>query len=161
GDAASGAQLAQRQGEVAGGVGGDRKGLAHHGDTAGAAGRRQRMLVRALRLLIDQLRGHRQMTSRLLGVLLAERLQFIACGSGKITSGDLIRQRRLRDVLADGRELIDRAIDAAARPVPERLTLTGLTAILAAVPVGAALTRLGAVTTVRTVALRTVAIPIG
>ncbi|WP_429461974.1 hypothetical protein, partial [Microbacterium sp. ZKA21] len=48
------------------------------------------MLVRQLRILFDQLRRHRQMTSHLLGVLLAQGLELVACRPLQITSGDLV-----------------------------------------------------------------------
>src|SRR5690606_2438002 len=101
----------------------------------------------------------------LLGVLLAEGLQLVACGCRQVTSRDLIGQRRLRDVLANRRELVDRAVHPATWAVAERLTLAGLWAVaLAAVTVtertALTLRTVGERTalTLRTVALVAVAI---
>ena len=56
GDAAVGAQLAQREREVAGRVGGDRDGLAHDADAAGATCRREGVPVGERGILVDQAR---------------------------------------------------------------------------------------------------------
>ncbi|GAA2958208.1 hypothetical protein GCM10010459_12030 [Microbacterium schleiferi] len=52
------------------------------------------MLVSEGRICINQLGGHGEVTSHSIRVLLAQGLQFIACGSGKIASGDLLRNLR-------------------------------------------------------------------
>lgn len=52
--AAVGAQLAQRQGEVAGAVGGDREGLTGDGDAPRAPARREGVLVREGRVIVDE-----------------------------------------------------------------------------------------------------------
>src|SRR5690606_29612119 len=140
-DPAIGAQLTQRESEVADAVSGDRERLAHHGDAAGAAGCRQGVLMGALGLVIDQLGGHREVASCLLGVLLAERLEFVARSRVEVARSDLVRERRLGDALAHRRVLVVRTVDAAARTVPE----------------GSAVCRIAAVTVGATVALAAVA----
>ena len=52
----------RRKGVVADGVGGDRGGLADDRDAAGATRGRDRVLVGELRVLVDELCRHREMT---------------------------------------------------------------------------------------------------
>ena len=97
GDAPVGAQFPQRQREVADRVRGDRQGLPHHGDAAGATGRGHGVPMRQLRVLLDEAGGHGQVPGDLLGVLLAQRLQ--------LGAGDAVEVFRLH-VLGDERVVV-------------------------------------------------------
>ncbi len=96
GDPAIGAQFAHGKGEVPERVRGDRDGLTDDRDASGAAGCRERVLVRELRVVVDEACGHREMTGDLLGVLLAEGLQFIARSPVEILRRHVGGQRRCR-----------------------------------------------------------------
>ncbi|MEV8220804.1 hypothetical protein AB0O65_13740, partial [Microbacterium sp. NPDC077391] len=109
------------------------------------------------------------MTRDLFCILLAEGLQLVACRGVQVACGDLVRQRRLGNALTHRSELVDRAVDATARPVAERTAGTlvailprpvtvGTTLTLRAVTIRTTLTRLGTVTIRTTLTLRTVTI---
>ena len=82
-DAPVGAQLAQRESEIARRIGRDRERLPDDRDAPGTSRRRQCMLVRQRGVLVDELRRHRQVARDLVGVLLAQRLQLVACAVGR------------------------------------------------------------------------------
>ena len=125
GDPAVRAQLAQRESEIAGRIGGDREGLAHDRDAARATGCRHRVLVCELGVHLDELRRHREVTRHPLGVLLAQCLEFVARTRGQILRRDLVGNERIVVVRANrtvllGTIQLDGTIDATAGRAPPR-----------------------------------------
>ena len=83
-----GAQLAQREGEVAGRVGGDRDGLADDADPAGATRGGEGVPVGERGILVDEPAGHDQVLGDAVGVVLAE--------GPELAAGDLVELVGLR-----------------------------------------------------------------
>src|SRR5690606_25294607 len=101
----------------------------HDGHPTSTTRGREGVLMRAGGVVVDELRDHREVTRDLFCILLAESLQLVACRGMQVACGDLVRQRRLGNTLTHRSELVDRAVDATARPVAERTAGT-LVAIL-------------------------------
>ena len=99
-------QLAQREREVAGRIGGDRDGLADDADPAGAARRGQCVPVRERGILVDEAARHDQVLRDAVGVVLAQGAQLAA--------GDLVELVG-RDVIRDGRVVVARTGVLVAR----------------------------------------------
>ena len=140
GDATVGAQLPQCEGEVADAVGGDREGLTHDGDAPGAARCGQGVLMRTGGVIVDELGDHCKVTCDLLGVLFAEGLQLVARSRMQVARGDLVRQRRLGNTLANRGVLVDRPVDATTGTVAVRRALALIAVVAGAVAVRATLT---------------------
>ena len=120
GDATIGAQLAQRENEVSGRVGGDRQRLAHDRNAAGTASGRHRMTMGQLGIVVEQLGCRDEVPGDLVGVLLAERLQL---GAGALVEVPWL------DALGDFGVVVTRT----HREIRGAVGLTGRFALLVAV----------------------------
>lgn len=95
GDTTVGAKLAQGQSVVAETVGGDRDRLADNGDTTGTTAGSLSVLVRKLRVFLDELSCHDEVPRNEVGVLFAQRLQLRTGHLVELARLDLVRQVRL------------------------------------------------------------------
>ena len=76
-----------------------------------------------LRIVVDETRRHREMAGHLLGVLLAQRLQFVSCCGCQVLRGDVGRQHRPGLGRATVRTLRRPGRPAVAVALRERLPL--------------------------------------
>lgn len=116
GDPAVGAQLPQGERVILHRVGRDREGLPHHADPAGATRRRDRVLVRQRRILVDQPGRHHQMLGHALGVLFTQCLQLIARDAIQFAGFHAVRDDRV-------------VVSRSHRPRAERVAVLGRLAL--------------------------------
>lgn len=126
GDAAVGAQFAQREAEVTGRVGGDRERLAYHADAAGTACRRDRVLVRQLGVLVDESGHHHQVTGDPLGVVGAEGLQLVAGNAVEFLRLRVVGQLWIR-VRSPHRPRVELVLEPRLTITPAALTVPACT----------------------------------
>ena len=134
GDPAVGAQFAQREGEVARRVGGDRE--RSRGRRAMRPARRDaddRVLVRELGVVVDELRRHREVARDPLGVLLAQGLQLVARAAAlRSCGGDLVGDERIVVMRADrDGSRPDDVTSRSGRPAPPRVRTRAAVAAVA------------------------------
>jgi len=122
GDPSVRAEFPERRGEVTETVGSDRGGLADHGDAAGSACSAQRVLVRFLRIGVDEERCGDEVSRHPVRVVLAEGLELSTSGGVEVAGIDLVGDLRVVVTRADRTG----AVRVAVFPVvPSSLTEAG------------------------------------
>jgi hypothetical protein len=84
-------QFTKGQSKITDGIRGATDGLTHHSNTSRSVSSCKRMLVRQLRILVNEEANHRQVAGHLLGILRRESLQLRAYANLDIFVSNLIR----------------------------------------------------------------------